>query len=443
MSEDINEQKIRREERRKKRIRMQVFSYVVVIILILLLAFGIVMGVQYLTKHPLAAGKDQDVQQSKVEDLLKTEEDITAPELQETEEPIVELTKEQKLDAIVNAAIEVMPIEDKVAGLFIVTPESITGVSAVVKAGDGTKDALAEYAVGGLIYEKKNIVDSEQLKSMIENTKIFSRYPVFLAINEEGGSYSTMAASGLVEPVDSPETMGNVGDMNAVYATGTQIADYMKEYGFNLNFGPVADVATVDNSVMRKRVFGSKANVIAPFVNAISNALEVKEITACVKYFPGMGSVTQDTSKEMAISAKTQEEFEQEEFAIYKEIIENGTNMIMVANMAAPALTGDNTPCSLSESVVTQVLREKLDYDGVIITGALSDKAISEYYASDEAAIMALKAGCDMILTPEDFEKAYTGVLQAVKDGTISEERINDALRRVYRIKFADKISEE
>lgn len=116
--------------------------------------------------------------------------------------------------------------------------------------------------------------------------------------------------------------------------------------------------------------------------------------------------------------------------------------MVMVSHMAAPSLSGDNTPCSMSSTVVTDILRNEMGFDGVIITDAMNLKAISEYYSADEAAVLALKAGCDMILMPEDFEKAYNGVLEAVQNGVISEERINDSLRRVYRIKYADRVSE-
>lgn len=114
----------------------------------------------------------------------------------------------------------------------------------------------------------------------------------------------------------------------------------------------------------------------------------------------------------------------------------------MMGHLSAPGLVGDNTPCSLSKDVVTGILREELNYSGVIVTDALNMSAITEYYTSDQAAILALKAGCDMILMPENFEEAYNGVLQAVKDGVISEERVNDSLRRIYRIKYADKLEQ-
>ena len=116
--------------------------------------------------------------------------------------------------------------------------------------------------------------------------------------------------------------------------------------------------------------------------------------------------------------------------------------MVMISHMAAPSLAGDNTPCSMSETVVTDILRGELGYEGVIITDSMSLKAISEYHGADEAAVMALRAGCDMILMPENFELAYNGVLEAVQSGVISEERINDSLRRIYRIKYADKVEE-
>ncbi|MCM1569999.1 MAG: beta-N-acetylhexosaminidase [Roseburia sp.] len=439
MSDNDRNQQERREERRRRRIRNQILAYLTVILFIILLAFGIVMGVQYLTKKA-PDDKQQEEQQSKVEEILKSEEELKEPE--ETGEPVVELTPEQKLDEIVNASIEVMPLADKVAGLFLVTPESITGVSVAVRAGDGTKEALSQYAVGGLIYSEKNMLDEAQFTEMLENTRLYSKYPLLLAVEEEGGSISRLAGAGLTEASDSAKIIGESGDVTNAYTAGTAIGSAMSRFGLNLNLAPVADLAKVDNSVMSERAYGSDASAVSPFVNAMQSALGEQKITACVKYFPGSGSLTQDTQNGIAVSDRTLEQFRAEEFEVFKSAIEGGAHMIMVGHMSAPALTGDNIPCSLSKEVVTEYLRNELQFNGVIITDAMSRKAISQYYAADEAAIMALKAGCDMILAPEDFEKAYNGVLQAVQDGTISEERINDALRRVYRIKYADRIEQ-
>lgn len=437
-----NDQQERREIRRKRRVRNQIASYLTVIVFIIMLAVGVVMLVNYLTQ---TAKQEEEQQQEKVEAMLGTEETIEEPEIipeSTEEEPVIELTPEQKLDEIVNAGIEVMPLEDKVAGLFIVTPEAITGVSTAVKAGDGTRDALARYSVGGLIYFSKNIKSQEQLTEMIDNTKLYTKYPLFIAVDEEGGKVSRVANAGIGTKIDAAQTIGETGDANNAYQAGITVGTYLSDLGFNLNFAPVADVNSVDGSALGNRTYGSDAQAVIPYVNSMMQGLEEKNVTACLKHFPGIGSSTQDTHDGMATTNRTLDEFRANELTVFKAGIDAGANMIMVGHLSAPELTGDNTPCSLSPAVVTDLLRNEMGYKGIIISDAMNMSAVSEYYSSDEAAIMALRAGCDMILMPEDFEKAYNGVLQAVQDGTISEERINDSLRRIYRIKYADKIEQ-
>lgn len=429
-------QQDRREERRKRRRRNQIAAYVTIIVVIALFAVGIVIGVNRLTQM----AKDEDAaKQNKVNAMIGTEETIAEPE---PTEAVVELTPEQKLDEIVNAGIEVMPLEDKVAGLFIVTPEAITGVGTAIQAGDGTREALSRYAVGGIVYFSKNIQSEEQLKEMIDNTQLYTKYPLFIAVDEEGGSVSRVADAGLGTKIDSAQDIGATGDANNAYQAGTAIGGYLSGLGFNLDFAPVADINSVEGSALGSRAYGSDAAAVTPFVTSMMQGIEEQKVTACLKHFPGIGSSTQDTHDGMATTDRTLEEFQANEFTVFQAGIDAGANMIMVGHLSAPALTGDNTPCSMSSVVVTDILRNEMGFKGVIISDALNMSAITQYHDSDVAAIMALRAGCDMILMPEDFEKAYNGVLQAVQDGTISEERINDSLRRIYRIKYADKIEQ-
>lgn len=429
-------QEEKRELRRKRRQRNQIAAYLTIIFFIIVVAVGIVFGVRALT-----AGNSEKVeeQQNKVEEAIGTEETIVVPE---PTEQVVELTPEQKLDEIVNAGIEVMPLEDKVAGLFIVTPESITGVSTAVQAGEGTQKALSTYAVGGIVYFGKNMQSEEQLKGMIDNTQLYTKYPLFIAVDEEGGSVSRVAEAGIGTKVDSAQAIGQTGDANNAYTAGSTIGSYLTGLGFNLDFAPVADLANAEGSVMEKRAYGSDAAAVSTFVTSMMQGLEEQKVTSCVKHFPGIGSTTADTHDGLATTDRSAENFRTNEFVVFQNAIDAGANMIMVGHMSAPALAGDNTPSSLSSAVVTDILRNELNFRGVIITDAMNMAAISNYYGADEAAIMALKAGCDMILMPEDFEKAYNGVLEAVRNGTISEERINDSLRRIYRIKYADKIEQ-
>ena len=430
-------QQDRREERRKRRQRNQIAAYITLIVLIAALATGIVFLVRFLTQRGQTDTAANN--QSKVEEILASEETI---QMQEPAQTTEQLTNEQRLDEIVNAGIEVMPLEDKVAGLFIVTPESITGVSTAVQAGEGTQEALARYAVGGMVYFSQNMQSQEQLAEMIDNTLLYTKYPLFIAVDEEGGSVARVADAGIGQTVDSAQAIGQSGDANIAYQAGATIGTYLSQLGFNLDSAPVADLANVENSVMASRSYGSDPAVVSGFVTSMMQGLEEQNVTACLKHFPGIGSSTQDTHDGLASTDRSAEDFRANEFAVFQAGIDAGANMIMVGHMAAPSLTGDNTPCSLSSSVVTDILRTELNFEGVIITDALNMSAVSEYYSSDEAAVLALRAGCDMLLMPEDFETAYNGVLQAVQDGTISEERINDSLRRIYRIKYADRVTE-
>lgn len=437
---DTNEQnqQDKREIRRKRRQKNQIAAYTVVAILIVILAVGIALAVSKIT----SMSRNNEEQQNKLDGMLSSEETITVPT--ETQETVVELTDEQKLDTIIDEAIiQNMPIEDKVAGLFITTPESITGVSTAVQAGDGTKDALSKYPVGGIVYAAKNIQSADQLKQMIDNTKLYTSYPLFIAIDGEGSGTDAVAAAGLGTKVDSPQNIGASGDPNNAYTAGATVGTYLAELGFNLDFAPSADLSVVDGNAAGSSSYGSDATAVASYVTNMQTALQEQKVTASIGHFPGIGSMTQSTKDGMASTDRGADDFRAGEFTVFQSCIDSGvTKMISISNMAAPSLTGDNTPCSLSSAVVTDILRNELNFRGVIVSGAMNEAAITNYYGADEAAVLALRAGCDMIYAPENFETAYNGVLEAVQNGTISEDRINDSLRRIYRIKYADKIEQ-
>ena len=427
----------RREQRRKRRHRNQALAYLILLLVIALIAAGVVTGVKKYTEFQEENKKQEEAYQSQYQEILQSEEPI---EIEQSTETVYEPTPEELLEQMVDAQIESMPLEDKVAGLFVVTPESITGVTTAVQAGDGTKAALEKYAVGGIVYFRKNIQSEDQLKTMIDNTELYARYPLFIAVDEEGGSVSRIADSGIADRVDSAQKIGQTADASNAYQAGSTIGAYLADLGFNLDFAPVADLANVENSVMEGRAYGEDTATVSAFVTSMMQGLKEQKITSCLKHFPGLGSTTQDTHDGIAVSNRTAEEFRANEFVVFQAGIDAGADMIMVGHMAAPSLVGDNTPSCMSFVIVTDILRNELGFEGVIITDAMNMSAISQYYEADQAAITALKAGCDMILMPDDFEKAYNGVLQAVKDGVISEERVNDSLKRIYRIKYADKV---
>lgn len=436
MDEKQNFEQERREERRRRRVHNQVLAYTVVGVFFALF----LIGAFFLGRHLINAYNVQ-VQQEEVITQLEEQEEMEDQEIVLTEpEPIEpELTPEQKLDQLVEDSISKMSLEEKVAGLFIVTPEAITGVNTAVKAGDGTKEALAKYPVGGLIYFSKNIESEEQITEMIANSMSYNKYPMFFGVDEEGGKVSRVSGKIDVGQIKSAAEVAATNDINEAYAIGSNIAIYLRRMGFNLDFAPVSDIADRKH-VLGERTYGSDAATVGDFSVNMIKGLQDGGISACMKHFPGLGSATKDTHNGMATTDKTLDEFRAEEFEVFKKGIEENVDFIMVSHLSIPSITGDNTPSSLSATVVTDLLRKELGYNGIVISDSLSMKAVTEYYSADEAAVLALRAGNDMILMPEDFEKAYQGILLAVQEGTIAQERIDDALKRIYKVKLRGQI---
>lgn len=430
----------RRAYRRRRRIRNQIISYsVVLIFLAAFVAGGVVVGMKI-------SSRIQDKKQAEALAQQQAEEEAQAAQemVIDTPETITEGTEEEEdyLGEVVEAYISEMPIEDKVAGLFVVTPEAITGVSTAIQAGNGTQEALNQYAVGGLIYFDKNISDKEQIMEMLSNTASMSKYPIFLAVDEEGGSVSRVANSDIeVIQVDDMATIGAGGDTAQAYESGVTIGAYLKEIGFNVDFAPVADVVPEGgSSVLGDRAFGSDAQTVGGMVANMVEGIEGTGVSSCLKHFPGIGSASEDTHDGRVETTKTLEEMRGTDFVPFQAGIEAGADFVMVSHITASALDEDGVPSSLSEKVMTDILRGELGFEGVIITDALDMTAITDYYTSEEAAVKAIEAGADMLLMPEDFNAAYDALLAAVQDGTISEERIDESLRRIYRIKCAEKL---
>lgn len=435
--EEMDDETYKRMRRHKRRIRNQILSYLIVILLLAGVVFSVVFaGSKLLNKMP-----DKTIEEQQPESETEDEEETTSLEILEEEIVIAEPEAEEEeplspLDEIVMAKISEMPLEDKVAGLFMVTPEELTGVSGVTKAGETTKKALTEKKVGGIIYTSDNITGADQLKELLDNTALIDQ-TLFLAVSEEGGKNSTVASKiSSVEKVSDAKTVGETSDVTKAKEAGEKIGTYLAEFGFNLNLAPVADV-DLGGSVLENRSFGTDAemvgNMSASFIEGMS-----AHVSSCVKTFPGLGSMAESPEAGMANNERTVSDMESTEFAAYKKAIDAGAEFVMVGTISASNLVGDNTACCLSKSAIS-VVRENLGFEGIILTGYLNETAITDYHTPDEAAVLALKAGADMIVRPQNFEEAYEGLLEAVKDGTIEESRIDESLLRIYRVKYKDK----
>ena len=343
----------------------------------------------------------------------------------------------------IDGYLEEMTLEEKVAQLFIIQPEAILDVGTAVAAGDATREAIDKYPVGGFIYFGENLQSKEQTQEMLRNVQAYSTertgFPAFLSVDEEGGTVARVAGTGNFDVPDIGDMadIGAAGDVDAAKQVGEDIGSYLAELGFNLDFAPVADVlSNPENTVVRKRSFGSDPQLVSDMAIAVSDGLEEKGLLSAYKHFPGHGATSADTHKGYAYTDKTLEELEACELIPFQRCIADGAKIIMAAHISVPNVTGDDTPTSLSKTMVTDILREKMGYTGLVVTDAMNMGAITEEYTSAEAAVKALQAGVDVVLMPENYQQAYQGVLDAVADGTLTEERIDESVTRILTVKL-------
>ena len=210
----------------------------------------------------------------------------------------------------------------------------------------------------------------------------------------------------------------------------------MAELGFNVDFAPDADVlSNEDNAVIGDRSFGTDPNIVAEMAWAYSEGLNNNGVLATYKHFPGHGGTIEDSHSEYAYSYKTLDELKEMELIPFQSGSQNGVDFIMISHISTPEVTGGDIPASLSKLWVTDILRKEMGYEGIIITDSLAMGAVSNNYTSSEAAIKAVEAGCDMLLMPSNFKVAYQAVIESVKNGQISQERIDESVKRIVTAK--------
>ncbi len=443
LREQTENERIRREARHKKRVRQQVTAYIILVAIIAVVGLGLFFGIRYFVNRSRAIKQAELEAQLALQQQLEEEanaqaEPVEVPEVHTVDE--LGDTPLQLLDAEIEAEIAQMTLEEKVQGLMFITPESITGVDRVVIAGDGTAAALSDFNPGGIVYSSRNVTATDQFATMVSNTVNMLGRPVFFATSETGLNESGLIGTGAIETVLTPSQAAENGDVEAVVNIGTTIGTGLAGVGVSVDFAPVADLSVTAGGIGENATYGSDASAITPYVTAMADGLSQGGVIAAYKYFPSLAASSQDPLYGRALSDRTLEEFRANEFQVWLSAINAGAQMIQMSNVIYPSIDNDSLPSTLSEKTVTGVLRDELKYDGVIISGPLSDAAITEYYTPAESAVMALKAGCDMIYSSPQPRAAVDGILEAVSNGVISEDRIDDALIRIYRIRYADRL---
>ena len=354
--------------------------------------------------------------------------------------------------AEVEAMLKKMTLREKVGQMFFVRVESLDPSIewttyddlANLKNQEITmkmRKVNHDYPVGGIILYAWNIEDETQLASIIKQVRSLNGSPL-LCIDEEGGRVSRIANNPNfhVKKYESMAAIGATGDPKNAYECGNTIGTYLKRYDFDIDFAPVADVNTnPDNIIIGPRAFSDDPAVAAPMVTNYLQGLKDAGITGCIKHFPGHGDTTNDTHSGYVQSLKTWDEMNQCEMVTFRAGIQWGCQLIMTAHIAVPNVTGTNIPSTLSPVVLQDKLRGELGYQNIIITDGMEMGAITKHYTSGEAAVGSIKAGVDIVLGPRDFTEAFDAVIAAVNNGTLSEERINQSVRRILTLRYAMK----
>lgn len=354
-------------------------------------------------------------------------------------------------ETVVHTAKDVlgkMSLREKVGQLFIVRPEALAENSnaetapATDRVDDAVISRLEEYPVGGVVLFSRNITGAEQLPEFISGLQKNSKYPLFIAVDEEGGRVARIANSDFfnVASYKSMEDIGKSGDASKAEEVGRQIGLYLKKLGFNLDFAPVADINTnPQNIVIGDRSYGSDPSLVAEMVSAQLDGMHDSGIMGTLKHFPGHGDTKDDTHSGYVSIEKTWDELKVCELIPFTASLSK-TDMVMVSHITAVNVTNDNLPSSMSEMMITEKLRNELGYDGVVITDAMAMGAVADNYTSAEAAVTAVKAGVDIVLMPQNLDEAFNGVMNAVTDGEISMARLDDSVLRILKMKAKYKL---
>jgi len=349
---------------------------------------------------------------------------------------VKDLVKDYEVDHaerdILNEWINKMTLDEKIGQLIF------TGIRDTVMT-DETETLINQYQVGGIIlfaHNLETIDQSIQLLNQVKRENEQNKLPLFLGLDQEGGRVERLPG---IIGLPTNEAIGIRDSELFSFGIGEILGKQLKAFGFNLNFAPVLDVnSNPDNPVIGDRSFGNSPKIVSELGIQTIQGMRAHQIIPVVKHFPGHGDTDVDSHFELPSVDKSLEELQELEFIPFKKAIESGIEMVMIAHILLPQIDNE-FPTSLSEKVITGILREQLNFDGVVITDDLTMQAISDHYDLGHAAVESVKAGTDIILMAHDYDgviSVYEKLRVAVENGEITEERIDESVERIIQLKW-------
>ncbi len=296
---------------------------------------------------------------------------------------------------------------------------------------------VRQMGAGAIIIYKKNMVNPAQLKQFIATSQSHTTIPMFVTMDEEGGNVDRLGDLGFAPHLPSAQYLGSTGDPNKAYQAGVAAALELQKYGINTDLAPVVDVRLVPNQVEGPRLYGNDPATVEAYASGFLNGLQQNWIIGCLKHWPGIGSTVQDPHLTLPVIDRTVAQLESTEFAPFRDMLKDHPGMIMVTHVILSAID-PTMPSSLSPIIVNGILRNELGYNGVIITDNLWMQGVSSKYPLGQAAVLAVMAGDDLLegaWNAYELKLMIDAVKQAVANGTISQNRINQSVRRLLTLK--------
>jgi beta-N-acetylhexosaminidase len=331
----------------------------------------------------------------------------------------------------VEALLKGMSVEAKVGQMMMVGFGGHVVDASVVALVQGKQ-------VGGVCMFKRNISDAEQIAKLNDGVRalLSDSIPPFIAVDQEGGNVVRISEGMLVLPGNM--ALGATREPHLAYEAGRAQGEDLWRLGFNMNLAPVLDVnMNPRNPVIGIRSFGDSPSLVADLGADFVRGQQDANIATVAKHFPGHGSVDSDSHKVLPVLTETEEQLVAA-MKPFEVAVKAGLDGMMTAHVAAPKVTGDELPATLSERILSDILRRRMKFDGLVLTDELEMEAIADRFGVGKAAVMAVKAGADMVLIPWRVERkaeVHAALLEAARSGELSPERLDESVRRILTLK--------
>ena len=350
--------------------------------------------------------------------------------------------RKDPLEAKAESLLAGMTIEEKAGQLLIVG-----------FPGDTKKEALQDYIdrlkVSGFILFSRNYTDFDSLyalaRSLKEMNSLNNPLPLFISIDEEGGTVSRLPKGGTRFP--DARKVGKAGEPGLTYKAGQTIAQELKATGINLNFAPVLDIVeSGENKLLIKRSYGSTPEVVSLHGTSFINGLQSKGVIAAPKHFPGHGNTSQDSHSTLPVIDTDKAAMQSRELVPFKAAIDAGLDAVMVGHIAFPKIDPTGLPASMSNYFLTDVLRKDLGFGGISISDDIEMQGyISSKDSVEGCVISSFNAGLDIFLighTKAIQDQVFKALLDGCGDGRISEERLNESVLRIIKVKLKNGLTD-